>query len=149
MAELRVRPLRSSDRAAVLGELSAWSPALDIAAMLPEPLFTDLPGTSLIALDNEDAVAAVLIAMVPKPPGDLGYIHFVWVSPQLRGGGVARALYQRVFAAMVDLGATHVEAATAAANHGAVEFHRKLGFEVIALPPAPGPAAVLLTRGLP
>lgn len=148
LAGLTVRALRADDRAEVLAELSSWSPALDVCALLPPPLFAAQHATSMIVHDAQANVVAVLIGMVPADPGDVGYIHFVWVSPHLRRLGLAKDLYERALTAMRTQGASKVEAATAVVNHGAVDFHRHLGFEVIDLPAAPGPAAVLMIRNL-
>jgi Uncharacterized protein conserved in bacteria len=59
---------------------------------------------------------------------DEAYIHFVGVDPAHRGGGLARTLYERFFAAVAPR--TTVRAVTSPRNEGSLAFHRALGFEV-------------------
>ena len=58
------------------------------------------------------------------------YIHFVGVSPDRRGAGLGRHLYERFFDDVRARGRTPVHCVTSPANEGSVAFHRALGFEV-------------------
>jgi ribosomal protein S18 acetylase RimI-like enzyme len=57
-----------------------------------------------------------------------GAIHDVWVEPEARRGGVARALVEAAIAALEAKGAPRVVLHTAARNEAAQAFFDRLGF---------------------
>ena len=59
---------------------------------------------------------------------EVGYIHFVGVSPEHRGGGLGRRLYERFFEDARAAGRTRVTCVTSPVNEGSVAFHEALGF---------------------
>jgi L-amino acid N-acyltransferase YncA len=160
MGELRWRPLVEADHEPVLAALSAWSGGRDMHALLPRLFFAHFSDTSLIVEDADGGVGGFIIALVSQTHPDTGYIHFVWVSPQLRGDGLARQMYERVFALLREQGCRRVEAVTIPANSGSLAFHDRMGFRAKGTgePPArapivsdhagPGQDRVVLERGL-
>jgi ribosomal protein S18 acetylase RimI-like enzyme len=130
IAGLSTRALAPSDRQQIITELAAWTPGVDFGLLLPAALFHPNPGLSLLVLDEDGALAGFIIAMKSKSRPGCGYVHLVWVSPALRGHGLASQLYDRIFSALRAQGCDRVEAATAAVNTHAVDFHRKLGFTI-------------------
>ena len=79
------------------------------------------------------------------------YIHFVGVSPEHRGEGIGRTLYERFFDEVREQGRSVVRCVTSPANEGSVAFHEALGFEVDRVVPdydGPGEDRVLLVRAL-
>jgi ribosomal protein S18 acetylase RimI-like enzyme len=86
----------------------------------------------------------------PSKPAD-AYIHFVGVSPALRGQGAARQLYEEFFALARADGRTAVSAITAPVNAASIAFHRSMGFEVTGPVPdyeGPGRDYMLFRRAL-
>lgn len=128
MGDLHWRPLAESDHEPVLATLSAWSGGRDIHALLPRRFFSDFSGTSLIAADPDGEIAGFIIAFVSQTHADTGYIHFVWVSPEVRRQGLARQMYDRVFALLRERGCMRVEAVTIPENAGSLAFHHSMGF---------------------
>ena len=126
--ELTWRPLVEGDHEPVLATLSAWSGGRDMHALLPRLFFSHFSDTSLIVEDADGGMAGFIIALVSQTLPDTGYIHFVWVSPEVRGHGLARQLYERVFALLRDRGCRRVEAVTIPANSGSLAFHKRMGF---------------------
>jgi ribosomal protein S18 acetylase RimI-like enzyme len=129
-------------------------------ALLPRLLFSHFSGTSLIASDAEGTLAGFIIALVSQTQPDTGFIHFVWVSPELRRHGLARQMYDRVFALLRERGCVRVEAVTIPENAGSLAFHDRMGFRargsggspfdapVIADHSGPGQHRVVLVRNL-
>jgi ribosomal protein S18 acetylase RimI-like enzyme len=112
----------------VLATLSAWSGGRDMHPLLPRLFFSHFSDTSLIVEDIDDGMAGFIIAFVSQTQPDTGYIHFVWVSPQMRGEGVARQAYERVFGLLRERGCRRVEAVTIPENSGSLAFHDRMGF---------------------
>ena len=54
----------------------------------------------------------------------------VGVHPEFRKNGLARALYERFFAAARKLGCRTVRCVTSPVNKGSIAFHRRMGFSV-------------------
>ena len=99
-----------------------------MAPMLPQLFFVHFEGTSYIADDEEGQLAAFLIGFLSQTDPDEAYIHFVGVSPEHRGGGLGRQLYERFFDDARAAGRTRVRCVTSPANEGSVAFHEALGF---------------------
>ena len=91
MDELAWRPLEESDHEPVLATLSAWSSGRDFHALLPRLFFAHFSDTSLIVEDAEGNLAGFIVAFVSQTQLRTGYVHFVWVSPQLRRTGLGAA----------------------------------------------------------
>lgn len=78
-------------------------------------------------------------------------MHFVGVSPDERGSGLGRELYEHFFAVARAAGRRAVTCVTSPANEGSLAFHRALGFaasEPRAGYDGPGEDRVVLTRSL-
>lgn len=135
MDELSWRPLVEADREEVLAALSNWSDGADLHELLPRFLFGHFCDTSLIVEDPDGELAGFIISFVSQSQPHTGYLHMVWVSPELRLGGLAREMYTRVFALLRGRGCTRVEAVTRPSNAASRAFHEHLGFT-----PVPGGA---------
>jgi predicted GNAT superfamily acetyltransferase len=61
---------------------------------------------------------------------DQANLHFVGVSPEHRGAGLASALHQRFFEAARGASRTSVHRVTSPENTGSLAFHAWLGFDV-------------------
>ncbi|HSO03262.1 MAG TPA: GNAT family N-acetyltransferase [Candidatus Limnocylindrales bacterium] len=128
LSALTWRHLVESDHEPVLTTLSAWSGGRDMHALLPRLFFSHFSSTSLIVTDADGTVAGFIIAFVSQTRPDTGYIHFVWVSPQLRRHGLAGQMYDRVFTLLREQGCARVEAVTIPENAGSLAFHARMGF---------------------
>jgi ribosomal protein S18 acetylase RimI-like enzyme len=98
--------------------------------MLPRLFFTHFRDTSFVAEDDEGGLVGFLCGFLSQTYPDQAYIHFVGVSPEQRGAGLARELYDRFFTAARAAGRTSVHCVTSPANAGSLAFHARLGFEV-------------------
>jgi ribosomal protein S18 acetylase RimI-like enzyme len=63
----------------------------------------------------------------PSAPG-IGYVHFVWVSPEFRMLGLGRELYQRALRGLRERGCRSAAAVVSRDSPGAIAFHERLGF---------------------
>jgi len=101
----------------------------------------DLRGVFLVAEAGTSAAAGggtlvgFLIATIEQnipiyTLTEFGYIHDVWVEPEFRGRGVARALTERAAARFAELGVRQVRLETAAGNDGARRLFAACGFRV-------------------
>ncbi|MCU0262708.1 MAG: GNAT family N-acetyltransferase [Candidatus Nanopelagicales bacterium] len=149
MDALRWRPLVESDYEPVLATLSAWSSGRDFHALLPRLFFAHFSATSLIAEDADARLAGFVVAFVSQAHPGTGYIHFVWVSPEQRGHGVARTLYERVFVLLRECGCRHVEAVTIPENAGSLAFHERMGFTAVGTGGSPFEAPVVTDHAGP
>jgi len=124
---MRIRQAEPSDYAAVIGVVDQWWGGRSMAAMLPKLFFVHFRQTSFV-MDDDGEVVGFLCGFLSQTHDDEAYIHFVGVDPERRGAGIARALYERFFAAVAPR--PIVRAVTSPVNERSVAFHRALGFEV-------------------
>jgi ribosomal protein S18 acetylase RimI-like enzyme len=93
-------------------------------------LFLDLFCRTTFIIDGDNGPDAFLVGILSPSDTARAYVHFVGVSPAVRGRGYARHLYEEFFALARSDGRTVVSAITAVANTGSAAFHRALGFTV-------------------
>src|SRR5215475_4947792 len=93
-------------------------------------LFLDLFWRTSLIMDGDGGTDAFLLGILSPSDVARAYIHFVGVSPAVRGHGYARLLYERFFTLARAEGRTVVSAITAVTNTGSAAFHRALGFTV-------------------
>jgi len=125
---VEIRHAEPADYGRVIGRVNAWWGGRDMAPMLPQLFFVHFEGTSYVADDEEGQLAAFLIGFLSQTDPDEAYIHFVGVSPEHRGGGLGRQLYERFFEDARAAGRTRVTCVTSPVNEGSVGFHEALGF---------------------
>jgi len=101
-----------------------------MAPMLPKLFFLHFEGTSFVAEDSDEDLIGFVCGFLSQTHDDEAYIHFVGVTPDSRGEGVGRALYERFFDEVRDHGRHVVRCVTSPVNQGSVAFHEALGFEV-------------------
>jgi len=121
-----------------------------MAPALPQLFFLHFDGTSFVAEDG-DTLAGFLCGFLSQTMGDEAYIHFVGVSPERRGEGIGRALYEHFFAEAERQGRSTVRCVTSPVNQESIAFHEALGFEVERVAKdydGPGEDRVLLCKRL-
>jgi ribosomal protein S18 acetylase RimI-like enzyme len=147
---VEIRHARPSDYGRVIGRVNVWWGGRDMAPMLPRLFFLHFDGTSFVAEDG-DELAGFLCGFLSQTDESEAYIHFVGVSPDRRGEGIGRALYERFFDDVRREGRTQVRCVTSPLNERSVAFHEALGFEVDRVVEdydGPGEDRVLLVRRL-
>jgi ribosomal protein S18 acetylase RimI-like enzyme len=119
--------------------------------MLPRLFFLHFEGTSFVAEDAAGGLMGFLCGFLSQTDPNEAYIHFVGVSPERRGEGIGRTLYERFFDEVRAQGRSVVRCVTSPANEESVAFHEALGFEVDRLVEdydGPGEDRVLLVKNL-
>ena len=130
MSELTIRHAKPSDYGRVIGRVNVWWGGRDMAPMLPKLFFLHFEGTSFVAEDENDDLVGFLCGFLSQANDDEAYIHFVGVTPDHRGEGLGRTLYERFFDDVRAHGRTVVRCVTSPLNKDSVGFHEALGFEV-------------------
>jgi ribosomal protein S18 acetylase RimI-like enzyme len=126
---MKLRPLTPDDYEPILSVVDEWW-GRPIAASLPRLFFDHFHTTSFIASAENIPLAGFLVGFLsPSLPTD-AYIHFVGVSPEARGAGTGRLLYDAFFALAQADGRTRVTAITSVVNAGSIAFHQAMGFSV-------------------
>jgi ribosomal protein S18 acetylase RimI-like enzyme len=146
-----VRHAKPSDYGRVIGRVNVWWGGRDMAPMLPRLFFLHFEGTSYVAEDEEGDLAAFLCGFLSQTDPEEAYIHFVGVSPDRRGQGLGRTLYERFFAEAREHGRSVVRCVTSPTNERSLAFHRALGFEVDRVVPdydGPGEDRAVLVKRL-
>jgi ribosomal protein S18 acetylase RimI-like enzyme len=147
--DITVRTARPDDHDLIVRVVDEWW-GRPIANVLPRLFIDHFHATSLIAELDGDLVG-FLIGFHSPSARDEAYVHFVGVSPAVRGSGLARRLYETFFAAAVRDGCTRVRAITSPVNSGSIAFHRAMGFTVNGPVPdydGPGIERILFERTL-
>jgi ribosomal protein S18 acetylase RimI-like enzyme len=122
-----------------------------MAPMLPKLFFIHFEGTSFVAERPDGELLGFVSGFLSQTADDEAYIHFVGVSPDDRGEGLGRALYERFFDEARANGRTVVKCVTSPVNQRSVAFHEALGFEAERVVPdydGPGEDRVLLVKRL-
>lgn len=127
---LDVRHGRAQDHGAVMQVIDAWWGGRAMAPLLPRLFFEHFADTCFVAEDAQ-GIAGFLCGFLSQSRTGESYIHFVGVRPDLRGGGLGRALYERFFAAAQSAGAATVHCVTSIVNRPSVAFHRQMGFTLV------------------
>jgi ribosomal protein S18 acetylase RimI-like enzyme len=146
-----IRHAEPADYGRVIQYVNAWWGGREMAPMLPKLFFVHFEGTSFVAEDDAGELVGFLVGFRSQTDPTEAYVHFVGVSPEHRGSGLGRALYERFAAAARQHGCTTVRCVTSPANEASVAFHRKIGFEIDRVAPdydGPGEDRVLLVRRL-
>ena len=136
MSTLLWRNLTSADFLPVREVVDAWWGGRSVAGLLPRLFFNYFQPTSF-AVEDDGKLVAFLVGFVSQTDPAQSYIHFVGVDPAYRTHGLGRRLYEHFFEVARELGCREVEAITAPVNKGSIDFHRRLGFEIL-----PGDARV-------
>lgn len=127
---MTIRHAEPSDHARVTAVIDEWWGGRNMRDMLPRLFFMHFRDTSFVAEDDVGDLAGFLCGFLSQTYPEQAYIHFVGVSPEHRGAGLARELYERFFAAARAGGRSTVRCVTSPANTGSIAFHRQLGFEI-------------------
>lgn len=123
-----------TDHRAVVAIVDDWWGGRRVRDLLPRLWFDHFAGTSWIAEDGDGRLAGFLVGFVSPDQPTVGYVHMIATSPNVRGRGLGRNLYERFFADVAGRGVREVRAVTWPGNRTSVAFHRALGFEIDAGP---------------
>ena len=127
---VELRHAKPSDYGRVIGRVNVWWSGRDMAPILPKLFFVHFEGTSFVAEDEEGDLVGFLCGFLSQTSDDEAYIHFVGVTPDKRGEGLGRALYERFFDEARSHGRSVVRCVTSPGNKDSVGFHEALGFDV-------------------
>ena len=122
-----------------------------MAPILPKLFFIHFEGTSFVAEDPDGELLGFVCGFLSQTADDEAYIHFVGVTPEDRGDGLGRALYERFFEEARANGRTSVRCVTSPVNQGSLAFHEAMGFQVERVVEdyeGPGEDRVLLVKQL-
>lgn len=135
----------------MIGRVNVWWDGRQMAPVLPRLFFLHFEGTSFVAEDETGDLVGFVCGFLSQTDPSEAYIHFVGVSPDRRGEGIGRRLYERFFEEVREAGRAVVRCVTSPANEDSVAFHEALGFEVdrvVADYDGPGEDRALLVRAL-
>ncbi len=151
LAQVTLRHAKASDYGRVIGRINVWWGGRDMAPMLPKLFFIHFEGTSFVAEDADGELLGFVCGFLSQTSDEEAYIHFVGVTPEDRGEGLGRALYERFFEEARENGRTLVRCVTSPLNQGSLAFHEAMGFEVERVVPdydGPGEDRALLVKQL-
>jgi ribosomal protein S18 acetylase RimI-like enzyme len=131
---IEIRHAEPEDYPPIIADLNDWWGGRQMADMLPRLFFTHFRPTSFVAIADGD-YAGFIAAFVSQTNPAQAYVHFVGVNPAVRGAGLGRTLYERVFEAARAADCAEVRCITSPVNTASIAFHRRMGFEIL-----PGPA---------
>jgi GNAT superfamily N-acetyltransferase len=126
--EFRFRRPVEADHRFLIERVDDWWGGRKLHQLLPRLWLQHFTGTSWVAVDEGGAIAGFLVGFVSPDHPDTAYIHMVATSPNHRGAGLGRALYEQFFADVRAKGVRRVQAITWPGNRVSVGFHRAMGF---------------------
>ncbi|QMU71312.1 GNAT family N-acetyltransferase [Streptacidiphilus sp. P02-A3a] len=134
--DLTIRHTTPDDHPRVLAVLDRWwgevggsEGSRQRALLLPRLFFQHFTDSGFL-VERDGEPVGFLIGFLSQSRADESYVHFVGVSPEARGHGLGRLLYQRFFDHSREHGRSRVRAITSTANLGSYGFHTRMGFAV-------------------
>ncbi len=125
-----IRTATRADHDAIVSVVPAWWGGRDLRALV-QPLFlAHFASSSLVAEDDDGALAGFLVGFPSDDDETAAYVHFIGVRPDRRGTGLGRLLHERFADAMRARGVAVVRCVTSPVNVDSVAFHERLGFTV-------------------
>ncbi len=120
-----------------LSSLSGFIPRTDLEAYFqehynPEALFTRLcdPYTGCIVAEVGPTIAAVEITRLSREE-DRFYVSSLYVLPEFQSMGLGKGLMKLAAANAKEYGLKEVWLGVMVENHAAVEWYRRLGFQIV------------------
>jgi ribosomal protein S18 acetylase RimI-like enzyme len=132
--ELGFRRPSEADYDSIVRVVDDWWGGRKLDVLLPRLWLQHFSGTSWLAETADGRLAGFLVGFHSPDHPTVAYCHMIATSPNLRRGGLGRALYERFFDDARTAGLTRVHAVTWPGNRASIDFHRSLGFEVVAAP---------------
>jgi GNAT superfamily N-acetyltransferase len=126
--EYRFRRPVEADHRFLVERVDDWWGGRRLHQLLPRLWLQHFTGTSWVAEDQSGAIAGFLIGFISPDHPATAYIHMVATSPNHRGAGLGRLLYERFVADVRSRGVRLVKAITWPGNRVSVGFHRAMGF---------------------
>lgn len=127
---LTIRNSKLSDHQRIISVMKDWWGGRDLTWMLPKLFLVHFCDTSFIIEKSEDLMAFLIGFLSQSKPNE-GYIHLVGVHPDYRGMGLGEFLYHRFFQICKANDRDTIRSCTSPVNKGSIEFHRKIGFNVL------------------
>jgi len=125
-----VRHAQPRDYLPIARALDDWWGGRRAATMLPRLFFVHFSETTFVA-EAEGGAVAFLAGFRSQTCPEQAYVHLVGVEPAWHGRGLARALYQRFFAATLALGCREVHCVISPTDRLSTAFHVVMGFRVL------------------
>jgi ribosomal protein S18 acetylase RimI-like enzyme len=130
----RYRRPTEADYERIVAVLDPWWSGRLADADLPRLWLRHFTGTSWLAEDADGELAGFLVGFLSPDHPDEAYCHLIGTNPNLRRRGIGSELYARFFADAAAAGRKRVVAVAWPGNRPAIDFHRALGFELVAEP---------------
>lgn len=127
-SDFRFRRPVETDHARLVGQVDEWWSGRKLHQLLPRLWLQHFTGTSWVLEDSRGSLIGFLVGFISPDHPDQAYVHMVATSPNHRGAGLGRALYERFFEDVKARGVRRVTAITWPGNRISVGFHRALGF---------------------
>jgi len=128
--EFIVRAAKPEDHGRIIDVLpNRWNGS-DLTLMLPQIFLLHFHSTSLI-VESKNQLIAFLIGFDSQSYPNESYIHFVGINPAHRKKGIGKYLYSHFFDRCIEIGKEIVRACTSPINSDSIEFHKKMGFNII------------------
>lgn len=127
---LTIRNSKPSDHRRIISVMKDWWGGRDLTNLLPKLFLVHFCNTSFI-IEEGDSLTAFLIGFLSQSNINEGYIHLVGVHPNYRGMGIGAFLYHRFFKICKKNNRDTVRSCTSPVNKGSIEFHKKIGFNIL------------------
>lgn len=125
-----IRHLEAADYDVLSPLINEWWGGRQVSGLLPRLFFEHFRPTSF-AIEDDGKLKGFLVGFLSQTTPVVGYVHFIGVSPTARSEGFGRMLYERFFDVASGLGCTEVRAITSPVNEGSIQFHLRMGFEIM------------------
>jgi GNAT superfamily N-acetyltransferase len=129
--DVRFRRPIDADHPVLVGHMNEWWGGRKMQQLFPRLWLQHFAGTSWLAEDENGRPLGFLVGFVSPDHPEEAHVHLIATSPNRRGRGLGRALYERFFEDARSHGARRVTAVTWPGNRISVAFHRAMGFTAV------------------
>ncbi len=119
-----------SDHPRIISVMNDWWAGRDLSHMLPRVFLEHFCDTSFV-IEKENSLIAFLVGFLSQYRIEESYIHFAGVHPQFRGIGIGAFLYDRFSESCLKNGRSIIKSCTSPVNKGSINFHKRMGFQVV------------------
>jgi ribosomal protein S18 acetylase RimI-like enzyme len=127
---VEIRNVTPDDYNQIITIMPSWWDGRDLTSALLKIFFIHFQNSSFLATEGNKMIG-FLIGFISQSNKYEAYIHLLGVDPNYRKKGVARSLYQEFYNVCKASSISYVTSCTSPINIDSIEFHRKMGFEIL------------------
>ena len=125
-----IRKVELDDHEKIINVMPSWWGGRDLTSGLSKIFFIHFRNSSFVAI-KDGKIIGFLVGFMSQSNHGEAYIQLAGVDPSIRKQGVGKALYQEFYNVCKMSSVSLVTSCTSTINKLSIEFHKKMGFEIL------------------